>query len=1049
MIFVKSPIPYFLRAFLCVPIIGLCATADVVAWSAKDGFSGVGNVEGAALSQTDDALVLTIDQPDCKLFLKPFVPFETENAKRLEIKYRANGTGPLGGQFYYARATERFSDSRCWKLPPFNADGEWHVMSLGIDALTDRADWFADESIVSCRYDPTDSAGGRLEIAEIRITGGTGFVPPSVATKRDPPDAAIRAKYDADLWPDVKSEVWIDAARKDARPPVEVRSLGGTAQPSDVRAGEQIVFRYDFTGPMPTLPFQAQLVWRCGTSVRWREDIRVTDGDIKSFAKDRWRVTVTCKAPLYLSSCRMDVALESPTFYRRGGVKPAAELSFTQVKSVPGFEKPVTAGVATVGGTPRFTVNGQPIYALWGTAWPRGTAVRHSDAPLNVVTVWTRSSQYWPKEGVFDPSDFDFLAELNRRAHPDAWFIWDLTVYPPPDWAKNHPDDMARDEQGRINTDGGDTEINYSFASKRALADMRTTMEKAIAYLESSPYANRIIGYRINSGHTAEWLGWDPVNKNSILDFSPVAQKTFEEYAKRNYPELKDFAVPTLAERRQLDGNELLWEPSRHMRAVAYHRFYSDVMAKDAIAMCRRAKELLGGKKLVGTYFGYVMTLFGTAASQMRAHYSTEKVLASGAVDFLMSPQPYAVRNPGDVRGDMKPFKAIQNRGIVSVVEDDTRTFNSRRTPNLQMPTEWLSTQILRRNMAQTLCRNEPFYTYALCSGTEFDYPAFAADAARVRSLGEWCLAKGVERHAEIAVIISEEAIKAMPMVTNSVDRYAVGWQQYREDASGKVDRGDTSGAVALGGDPYVQSWTRYARIGAPVDYLLAEDLQHDAGDYKLYIFNCCHRYDKRLAEVAERLRRKNCMIVWTYAPGYVGDGGNSVENMKRLTGLDFVKASTPMDPELTLKDRQKTGALGHAIAPVFSPVGADEVLGVYSDSRPGLVMKRTGQATTVFSGTYRLEVPLLMSLARKAGVHLYSDSSDPVDANDRLVALHARFEGRKTIRLPRRSDVYDVFGGRIVARGVDTFSFDAPLHSSWLFYFADDAEEMSRISKR
>ena len=156
MIFVKSPIPYFLRAFLCVPIIGLCATADVVAWSAKDGFSGVGNVEGAALSQTDDALVLTIDQPDCKLFLKPFVPFETENAKRLEIKYRANGTGPLGGQFYYARATERFSDSRCWKLPPFNADGEWHVMSLGIDALTDRADWFADESIVSCRYDPTD-----------------------------------------------------------------------------------------------------------------------------------------------------------------------------------------------------------------------------------------------------------------------------------------------------------------------------------------------------------------------------------------------------------------------------------------------------------------------------------------------------------------------------------------------------------------------------------------------------------------------------------------------------------------------------------------------------------------------------------------------------------------------------------------------------------------------------------------------------------------------------------------------------------------------------
>lgn len=186
-------------------------------------------------------------------------------------------------------------------------------------------------------------------------------------------------------------------------------------------------------------------------------------------------------------------------------------------------------------------------------------------------------------------------------------------------------------------------------------------------------------------------------------------------------------------------------------------------------------------------------------------------------------------------------------------------------------------------------------------------------------------------------------------------------------------------------------------------------------------------------------------MILWTYAPGYVSDDGNSVENMKRLTGLDFVKVSAPMDPELTLKDGQETGGLGHAIAPIFSPVGADEVLAAYSDSRPGLAVKRTGQATTVFSGTYRLEVPVLMSLARRAGVHLYSDSSDPVDANDRLVALHARFEGRKTIRLPRRVDVYDVFGGRMVARGVDTFTFDAPLHSSWLFYFAADAEALSQ----
>lgn len=1034
----------FAGAVMLTVLSRVCFAADVVVWSTNDGFAGVGNAQNASVESKGDAVVLKIERPDCQLFLTPNAPFDTAEAERLTIRYRASGTGPYGGQFYYARATEHFSDRRCWKLPPLKADGKWQVMSIGLDALVDKANWFADDPVVSCRYDPTDSSGGRLEIAEIKFSG-KDVRGVSDAKMTDAERNAVRKKYDGDLWPDVESEVWSKPDDSWKAEPVEVRSLGGSASPSAICAGERIRFRYDFTGDIPALPFKAQLVWRSGAnSVRWREDIWVTEADVHRYAKGRWRVNSECDAPLYLSSCRMSVSLESGAFYRRGGARPSAGVSFTAAKSVPGFEHPVKSGVATVGGVPRFTVNGKPFYALWGTTWPRGTSVRHSDAPLNVVTVWTRSGQYWPKEGEFDPADFDFLAELNRRVHPSAWFIWDLTMYPPPDWAKNHPEEMARDENGRINTDGGDKEINFSFASKRAMSDIRTTMEKAMAYLESSPYANRIIGYRINSGHTAEWLGWDPVDRSSILDFSPVAQRAFEDYLKRFYPAVKDCLVPSFTERCLAADGEVLWDPVRNIRPIAYHRFYSDMMAEDAIGLCRRAKEIVGGRKLVGTYFGYVATLFCTAASHMRAHYSTEKILESGAVDFLMSPQPYAVRNPGDVRGDMKPFKSIQNRGIVSVVEDDTRTFNSLRTPNLQMPTQWLSTQIMRRNMAQTLCRNEPFYTYALCSGTEFDYPAFATDAATVRRIGERCLAKGVERHAEIAVVVSEEAMKALPIIKEMKDRFKVGWQQYREDGSGKVDRGDWSGAVTLGGDPYIHSWTRYARIGAPVDYLLAEDLEHAAGDYKLYIFNCCTRSDEKLLASAKRLRRKNCMILWTFAPGYMNDAGNSVDWMARLTGMRFAKYPKPVDPELTFEGGEKTGSLGHAVAPVFHPIDPERVLAVYADSKPGLALSKTDNATTVFSGTYRLEVAVLVRLAKMAGVHLYSDTSDPIDANDSLVALHARFEGKKTIYLPRRTDVCDVFAGRMVAKGVSEFSFDANLHSSWLFYYGDDAAEVA-----
>lgn len=90
--------------------------------------------------------------------------------------------------------------------------------------------------------------------------------------------------------------------------------------------------------------------------------------------------------------------------------------------------------------------------------------------------------------------------------------------------------------------------------------------------------------------------------------------------------------------------------------------------------------------------------------------------------------------------------------------------------------------------------------------------------------------------------------------------------------------------------------------------------------------------------------------------------------------------------------------------------------------------------ATGVFCGTYQPDLAFLRDVAARAGVHVYSTDGDPVEANEALVCLHARTQGRKTITLPCAADVEDVFGGKTVARGVRTFSFDAPLHSSWLF---------------
>jgi hypothetical protein len=121
---------------------------------------------------------------------------------------------------------------------------------------------------------------------------------------------------------------------------------------------------------------------------------------------------------------------------------------------------------------------------------------------------------------------------------------------------------------------------------------------------------------------------------------------------------------------------------------------------------------------------------------------------------------------------------------------------------------------------------------------------------------------------------------------------------------------------------------------------------------------------------------------------------------------------------------------------------GDVEVLGRYANGDCAFASMKTGKAQSVFYGSYYLELPVLRDIAKRAGVHIYSDATDPIEANGDFVTLHARFSGKKTIRLPKRTSVYDVFGGKVVAKDVKEFSFDAPLHSSWLFYCADDAAD-------
>ena len=824
-----------------------------------------------------------------------------------------------------------------------------------------------------------------------------------------------------------------------------------TVFPARAKAGERVKVRFDFLREPPdALPFAARLFFDGAKGVAWREELALGIGNVRYTGRNRWRLEFELALPLYIDTG--DYTLEFVTDAFRAAATEAGEayrakIHVDRIACDPDYLRPVIAKTEVVNGSPRFTLDGKPFFAQWGNVnaarRPDGAA-RHSDIGLNVITVpgGIGCGKFWSGVGKFDTACFDAAAEQFRRDNPGAYFIVSLTFFPPEEWKRKYPGEMARDEEGNINEDEEEGEINYSFASEKALDDLEEAYVKAIEHLEHSPYANRIIGYRINSGHTTEWLAWDPVNRKSILDYSEPARRGFAAYAAERFPALKDRSIPSYAARCELDApNTLLWDQQKHLATIAYHSYYSHLTAQAMIRMCRRAKAMVGGRKLVGSYYGYVMTLNGGGTSQMRAHYALKEVLDANVMDYVMSPQTYGNRSLDEISCDMKPFRSYQDHGVVTAIEDDTRTHNAQElvVKYSQTLTAAQSIGVLTRNMGAALCRNEPNFYYEHTLGCDVDFPEFIPYAKAMKAAGAHCAARGSRRNAEVAIVVSEESMLAMPMF-RGLRGGAFPEKIRRYDRFGKPE------SIGVGGRPlcydiFVRSYVRYAKAGAPVDYVLAEDLKANRGNYKLYVFPNAYKPTPALREAVAELRRRNCTILWQYAPGYLSESGNSLANMTDFTGLSFLKFDAPR-ASLAKRPDGRTIGNGIVFAPHFALEDADETIATYADGAAAVAVKKTGAATSVFAGVDYLNQDFIDELYRRAGVHVYSATHDPLEANENLVSLYAHSAGHKTVKLPRKTAVADVFARKLVSESTDTVEFDLPIHSTKLLYVGEDAAD-------
>jgi hypothetical protein len=84
------------------------------------------------------------------------------------------------------------------------------------------------------------------------------------------------------------------------------------------------------------------------------------------------------------------------------------------------------------------------------------------------------------------------------------------------------------------------------------------------------------------------------------------------------------------------------------------------------------------------------------------------------------------------------------------------------------------------------------------------------------------------------------------------------------------------------------------------------------------------------------------------------------------------------------------------------------------------LVETSLQEAASWFSGVPSLPAATLRAIARGAGAHLYLDTGDQVIAGRGFLAVHAAWNGERTVRLPVPSRVEDAFTGALLADDAD-----------------------------
>ncbi|MBM4039573.1 MAG: hypothetical protein FJ290_13775 [Planctomycetes bacterium] len=556
-------------------------------------------------------------------------------------------------------------------------------------------------------------------------------------------------------------------------------------------------------------------------------------------------------------------------------------------------------------GVPTIFVDGQPLHGMTATscAFDDPAVVRgFVEGGAEILMIWIEAGIHcWKGEGSYDWSYAEKkLAFFEQHGGGTRWLIRVRLGLLAPWFAQAYPSE--------VHTPHSALRTPHSLAVANIASPVWNEkvcglVRDFAAWLKTTRWAPRIIGFMLNAGSTEEWLVFD-TDETTRGRYHGVYTREFRRWLRSTYEDesalraawsdpkasFHTAACPTGHMRKgsHIWGPFSLRDPAAERPAIDYYRFLNTTLADHLIAVCRAAKEGAATPILCGGFHSYLWWETGVYSYiQEYGHGLIQRLKESQWVDFVSDITSYDGRYPGGPSGYLGLPHSLNLSGKLHYTEVDLVTVAAIPDSRFQIPDSNLQSAICNRqsahlpdklwkwdlnfcgrDMEEQVALLQREHAHNLITGTPYWWfdircrnytpPPIVAALRKLSDIGKQAVEWDRRSISQVAFVCSEDT----PM--------------FQAAMSGDLIRFELECHHPLLLDLAARQW---GLAGVPYDVYELHDLAHPdfpGAQYRLLIFVNCAYVPPRAAEGIRRWQSGDRVFCWTYAAAVIGRSSSS-----------------------------------------------------------------------------------------------------------------------------------------------------------------------------